>query len=193
MSKSKKQNTVKQSGNAGLTAIFDMDGTLIETDAANNAAYLFAAREAGVVDIAGFYGRITSGVIARCIEGGCRADVDAIVEAKVAAYCKQLWMARLGEAAADLECVLLNRNCFTKVVLLTDSSERRAMETLKHFGMIGCFDEIVCNGGHGDKYANYFRDFDTDPAASVVWENEDGKIQSAIAAGVKAENARKVG
>ena len=35
--------------------------------------------------------------------------------------------------------------------------------------------------------------YDSDPAACVVWENESEKIKSAIAAGVKAENARKVG
>ena len=187
------QNVTMRSGGARLTAIFDMDGTLIETDAANNAAYMVAAREVGVMRIAGFYGRITAGIIAQCIKGGRKTDVDVIVEAKVASYCKQLWMARLGAAAKDLECVLLNRWCFNKVVLLTDSVERRVMETLNHFGMVGCFDEIVCNAGHGDKYRNYFNAYDTDPAASVVWENEEGKIQSAIAAGVKVENTRKVG
>jgi len=186
-------NSTKRFGSVRLTAIFDMDGTLIETDEANNAAYMVAAREAGIMGISGFYGRITADVIAQCISGGRRTDVEAVVEAKVAAYCKQLWMARLGVAAKDLECVLLNRECFSKVVLLTDSTERRAIETLKHFGMTGYFDEIVCNSGRGDKYVNYFSDYDTDPAASVVWENEEGKIQSAIAAGVKVENTRKVG
>jgi FMN phosphatase YigB (HAD superfamily) len=187
------QNATMRSGAARLTAIFDMDGTLIETDAANNAAYMIAARQVGGIRIAGFYGRITAGVFTQSIEGGRKTDVDVIVEAKVAAYCKQLWMARLGAAARDFECVLLNRECFNKVVLLTDSTERRTMETLKYFGMAGYFDEIVCNAGHGDKYMNYFNAYDTDPAASVVWENEEGKIQSALAAGVKVENTRKVG
>jgi len=99
----------------------------------------------------------------------------------------------LGQAADDFRCVLLNRNAFDKVVLLTDSTERRAMETLAHYGLTRQFDEIVCNGGRGDKFANYFGSFDSDPAACVVWENEDGKIRSAIAAGVKMENIRKVG
>lgn len=186
-------NAKLRSAKARLTAIFDMDGTLIETDAANNAAYMVAVRQTGAIGVAGFYGRITAGVIAQCVEGVRKTDVDEIVKVKVASYCKQLWLARLGAAAKDLECVLLNRECFSKVVLLTDSTERRAMETLNHFGMVGCFDEIVCNAGNGDKYMNYFNEFDTDPAASVVWENEEGKIQSAIAAGVKVENTRKVG
>ena len=68
-------------------------------------------------------------------------------------------------------------------------------ERFRTYGMLmlGFFDEIVCNGGQGDKYANYFKNYDSDPAACVVWENESEKIKSAIAAGVKAENARKVG
>ena len=113
------------------------------------------------------------------------------MEGKVAAYCHELWRTRLGPAAYDLRCVMVERSTFDKVVLLTDSSERRAMETLNYHCLAGCFDEIVCNGGKGDKYANYFRELDSDPAACVVWENEEGQIKSAIAAGVKMENIRK--
>ena len=95
----------------------------------------------------------------------------------------------IGHASEDM---LVAGRISDKVVLLSDSSERRVVETLNHFGWKNLFDEIVCNAGKGDKYANYFRDFDSDPAACVVWENEDGQIKSAIAAGVKMENIRKV-
>lgn len=173
-------------------AVFDLDGTLVATDAANTAAYRTAMCGCGV-DVFGVYGRITAGVIRNVLCGAGENVLNAIVDAKVEAYCHELWRTRLGSAADDLRCVLVERTAFDKVVLLTDSSERRAMETLCHHGLAGCFDEIVCNGGRGDKYANYFRNFDSDPAASVVWENEEGKIQSAIAAGVKMENIRKVG
>ena len=171
-------------------AIFDLDGSLVETDAANNAAYRVALAGGGV-QLHGMYGRITASAIREA--GVCRARIDEIIKAKIEAYCHELWRTRLGAAADALKCVLVDRSAFDKIVLLTDSNERRAMETLKYWQMDRCFDEIVCNAGRGDKYANYFKDFDTDPAASVVWENEDGKVQSAIAAGVKAENARKVG
>jgi FMN phosphatase YigB (HAD superfamily) len=119
--------------------------------------------------------------------------MDAVITAKVAEYRRQLVRTRLGLAADALRFVLDNRNAFSEIVLLTDSAERRAYETLRYWSLDGCFDEIVCNAGKGDKYANYFRDFDSDPAACVVWENEDGQIKSAIAAGVKMENIRKVG
>ncbi len=89
-------------------------------------------------------------------------------------------------------CVLVHRSAFDKVVLLTDSSEQRAQETLARFDLARHFDEIVCNGGRGDKFANYFGAFDSDPAACAVWENEEGQIKSAIAAGVKMKNIRKV-
>jgi hypothetical protein len=97
------------------------------------------------------------------------------------------------DVAADaLRFVLNNRNAFSKVVLLTDSVERRAYETLRYWSLNGFFGEIVCNAGQGDKYANYFSSFDSDPAACVVWENENSQIHAAIAAGVKNENIRKV-
>ena len=173
-------------------AVFDLDGTLIETNAANSAAYHAAMRKNGV-DVFGVYGRITASVIRQILCNNDKSDADAIVDAKVSMFCHELWRTRLGPAANDLECVMVERTAFDKVVLLTDSSERRAMETLNYHSLAGCFDEIVCNGGQGNKYANYFNAFDSDPAACVVWENEEGQIKSAIAAGVKMENIRKVG
>ena len=179
-------------GNMSNIAIFDLDGTLIETDAANSAAYRAAMRKNGV-DVFGVYRRITASVIRQILCDNDKSDVDAIVDDKVSMFCHELWRTKLGPAAYDLRCVMVERSAFDKVVLLTDSSERRAMETLNYHCLAGCFDEIVCNGGEGNKYANYFSSFDSDPAACVVWENEEGKILSAIAAGVKMENIRKAG
>ena len=172
-------------------AIFDLDGSLVETDEANSAAYRVVLDKNGVGNIRGLYGRITSSDVRHL---GCGMDcIDSIISAKVAAYCHELWRTRLGPAADDLRCVSINRDVFEKVVCLTDSAEQRAIETLRYWSLDGFFDEIVCNGGSGDKYANYFRSFDSDPAACVVWENEEGQIMSAIAAGVKTDNIRKVG
>lgn len=174
-------------------AIFDMDGTLADTDAANSAAYSVALARVGVRNIFGLVGRVTADVVRAAMGDGTSVVLDDIVKMKVEAYCGELWRASLGPACEDFRCVLLNRSIFDKVVLLSDSSERRVVETLNHFGWKNLFDEIVCNAGKGDKYANYFRDFDSDSAACVVWENEEGQILSAIAAGVKMENIRKVG
>ena len=174
-----------------LTALFDLDGTLVNTDRANSAAYRVALDRNGAGNVLGLYGRITSSNIRNL---GFGTDcVYSIVNAKVAAYCRELWRANLGPASEAFRCVLVRRSMFDKVVLLSDGSERRVMETLNHFGWKNFFDEIVCNGGRGNKYVNYFKGFDSDPAACVVWENEEGQIMSAIAAGVKMENIRKVG
>ena len=172
-------------------AVFDLDGSLVETDEANSAAYERALAGFDVHCVRGLYGRITADMIRGM--GLDYVDVDAIVKVKIDAYCKELWRTRLGSAANALQCVLLNRTAFDKVVLLSQSAERRAMETLRYYGLERYFDEIVCNGGGGDKYTNYFKAFDSDPAACVVWENEEGQVMSAIAAGVKTENIRKVG
>ena len=173
-------------------AVFDLDGTLVDTDAANSEAYRAAMRKYGM-DVFGMYGRITAGLIRQIVGGEAKSVVNTIVDAKISAYCHELWRSQLGAAAMDLDCVLVDRAAFGKVVLLTDSSERRAMETLRHHGLVEYFDEIVCNGGHGDKYANYFSNYDSDPAVCLVWENEERQIKSAIAAGVKMNNIRKVG
>lgn len=172
-------------------AIFDLDGTIINTDEANSAAYEYALAGLGLNGIHGMYGRITSDIIREV--GLDAGGIDAVLKAKIDIYCRELWRSYLGPAAAALQCVLLNRTMVDKVVLLTQSVERRAIETLRYYDLEHCFDEIVCNGNQGNKYVNYFKAFDSDPAACVVWENEEGQIKSAIAAGVKMENIRKVG
>lgn len=172
-------------------AVFDLDGTLVETDAANNAAYLWALTRAGVVGMSGASGRISANMI-RSATRLSVGEMDDIVCTKARAYCRELWRTRLGPAASTLRYVLVNRSAYEKVVLLTDSVERRAMETLTFYGLVDYFDEIVCNGGIGDKYLNYFNSYDADPNVCVVWENEDRKVLAAIAAGVNAENIRKV-
>lgn len=173
-------------------AIFDLDGTLVETDAANGAAYNVALGSFGIDGVAGIYGRITSETV-RTAARLSECDLGNIVNAKIEAYCHELWRTRLGPAADAFRCVLMNRSAFDKVVLLTHSAERRAYETLRYWSMDGFFDEIVCNDGKGDKYMRYFDNYDSNPAACVVWENENKQIVSAIAAGVKMENIRKVG
>lgn len=174
-------------------AIFDLDGTLADTDAANLSAYRVALAQVGVRNMFGLVGRVTADVVRAAMGDAATVAFDDVVRAKVKAYCRELWRASLGPASDAFHCVLVNRSMFDKVVLLSDGNERRVMETLNHFGWKNLFDELVCNGGEGNKYANYFRGFDSDPAACVVWENEDGQIKSAIAAGVKMENIRKVG
>lgn len=171
-------------------AIFDLDGTLVDTDAANAAAYDVALQRFGFAGIAGMYGRVSSNIVRKAAK--LRDDeMDAVIRAKVDVYRRELGLTRLAPAADALRFVLDNRNVFNKVVLLTDSTERRAYETLQHWSLDGCFDEIVCNGGCGDKYANYFKAFDSDPAACVVWENENSQIHAAIAAGVKKKTSER--
>lgn len=180
---------------ARKVAVFDLDGTLVETDAANSAAYRTALRIYGRGEFANVRGRMTSRVVRAMLGEVSASEMDEIVQTKVAAYSRELGRTRFGPAASALRHVLRDRAAFGKVVLLTDSAERRARETLRFYGLDTCFDEIVCNAGAGDKYANYFKNYDTDPAACVAWENEWVMAGAAIAVGICPENIniRKVG
>ncbi|MBO4288118.1 MAG: HAD family hydrolase [Kiritimatiellae bacterium] len=173
--------------------MFDLDGTLAMTDSANSAAYRVALRRTGIQGLPRLAGRMTADSIRRALPEMPSAWIDEVMRRKANAYCGELWRLRPGPAVEAFRRVLAKRSQFDKVVLLSDGNERRVMETLRYYGWDRHFDEIVCNGGRGNKYANYFKAFDSDPAACVVWENEDGQVHSAIAAGVKLENIRKVG
>ncbi len=173
-------------------AIFDLDGTLVETDAANSASYRAALSAVTAKTLPKSCGRLTSHVV-RVVLDLADDELRAVVQAKTRAYAHELWRTRLGPAAQALRAVLAHRETFRKIVLLTESTTRRAHETLAYWGLLRHFDEIVCNGGRGDKYVNYFGSCDSDPAACAVWENETGKVASALASGVMMENIRKVG
>ena len=75
-------------------AVFDLDGTLVETDAANSAAYRAALRERGCGMVSGLYGRITAGAIRAGIVGISDVEMNEVVRAKVDAYCHELWRTR---------------------------------------------------------------------------------------------------
>lgn len=172
--------------------LFDLDGTLVETDAANTAAYRDAFRLHGLAGLPVRGGRVTRS----CLRTGCPAlaeeDLRALVAAKRSAYAGRLALTRLGPAAGALRRVLARRDAFAKVVLLTESDARRAYETLVFHGLADCFDEVACNGGRGDKYHNYLARHDVDPAACLAYENETKKVLSALSAGIRIENIKKV-
>lgn len=172
--------------------LFDLDGTLVETDAANTAAYRAALAAWGQVLRVPASVRVTGGMVRAALPSLTAEDLRVLSSAKAAAYARGLDLTRLGPACGDLRRVLRNRDRFARIVLLTESNARRAWETLRHHGLAGCFDEVVCNGGHGDKYANYFATHAVDPADCFAWENESGKVQSAQGAGIDIEHIRKV-
>ena len=172
--------------------LFDLDGTLVETDAANTAAYGAALAAWGQVLRVPAGVRVTGGMVRAVLPSLTAEDLRVLSSAKAAAYARGLDLTRLGPACGDLRRVLRNRDRFARIVLLTESNARRAWETLRHHGLAGCFDEVVCNGGHGDKYANYFATHAVDPADCFAWENESGKVQSAQGAGIDIEHIRKV-
>ena len=171
--------------------LFDLDGTLVETDAANTAAYRDAFRlhgRAGQVLRVPAGVRVTGGMVRAALPSLTAEDLRVLSSAKAAAYARGLDLTRLGPACGDLRRVLRNRDRFARIVLLTESNARRAWETLRHHGLAGCFDGVVCYGGHGDKYANYFATHAVDPADCFAWENESGKVQSAQRAGIDIEH-----
>lgn len=172
--------------------LFDLDGTLVETDAANTAAYRAALAAWGQVLRVPAGVRVTGGMVRAALPSLTAEDLRVLSSAKAAAYARGLDLTRLGPACGDLRRVLRNRDRFARIVLLTESNARRAWETLRHHGLAGCFDEVVCNGGHGDKYANYFATHAVDSADCFAWENESGKVQSAQRAGIDIEHIRKV-
>jgi len=67
-------------------AVFDLDGTLVETDAANNAAYRVVLERVGRLGVSGLYGRISAKVV-RSTMGLSDGEMSEVVRKKVDDYC----------------------------------------------------------------------------------------------------------
>ena len=174
------------------TAIFDMDGTLLETDLATNLAYLDALRALGLSDGArrSCRRRIAKSDIRRLASD--EATLAEVARLKRRAYARHLGQIALGPATGALRFALANHQRFSKIVLLSDGEQDRVIQSLRHNHLDHCFDEIVCNAGQGDKYANYFASHDTCPETTLLWENETRQIRAALAAGILTHHIQKV-
>lgn len=179
-------------GTQRYTAIFDMDGTLLETDLATNLAYLDALRALGLPagGLRSCRRRIAKSDIRRLVSD--EATLAEVARLKRRAYARHLGQITLGPAAVALRFVLANRQRFGKIVLLSDGEQDRVLQSLKHHNLDHCFDEIVCNAGQGDKYANYFACHDTCPETTLLWENETRQIRAARRAGIHTRHIQKV-
>lgn len=65
-------------------AIFDLDGSLVETDEVKSAAYECALSGFDVHGVRGLKGRITAGMVREM--GLCRVDIDTVIKVKGGIY-----------------------------------------------------------------------------------------------------------
>jgi beta-phosphoglucomutase-like phosphatase (HAD superfamily) len=80
-----------------------------------------------------------------------------------------------------------------EIVLVTRCREKRAIETLQHHNLLGCFSRLICWEALSEcelsnKYLSAFTLLNTNSLECIVYENDINDINSALLAGVPRKN-----
>ena len=167
--------------------IFDMDGTLVNSDIANFNAYSEALSP--TINLAQRYiaGRITRASLSEL--GVSRTMQCSIVSKKREVYSKYL----KDTIKMPLACKILEIVSKTNMTILaTQSEKQRAIDTLQYHGLHDKFTHSVFREDlqeeQQNKYAHVVQKYNLNPQDIFVFEDNEIEIANALTAGIPQKN-----
>lgn len=169
--------------------VFDLDGTLIDSDIANFLSYKAAAvhvlshpvdelnRHVGI--------RITREVLAEAIPHICDEQLTRIVTQKEQIYSQYLSRTILNIQLADIIKHLKSK----EIILATNSHRSRAEMLLQHHGLSDKFSRKIFRNTEDprDKYMRLIPELLKEEKSILLFENDTKDIESAIACGIESD------
>lgn len=168
--------------------LFDMDGTLIHTDNANNIAYKLAIRDVlGEIpdDLFNNIYRIRQVDVRNAIKNISEEQFNQIVTYKNEYYKKNLSATYLIDNVVDL---LKLHHKTHKCILVSDACCDRVMQTLEYFNLKNKFYGIITKEDcidNKNKFTSAISKFKLDPDELWVFEDEQENIDKALKLNVK--------
>ena len=167
--------------------IFDMDGTLVNSDIANFNAYSEALSP--TINLAQRYiaGRITRASLSEL--GVSRTMQCSIVSKKREVYSKYL----KDTIKMPLACKILEIVSKTNMTILaTQSEKQRAIDTLHYHNLLANFTHSVFREDlqeeQQNKYAHVVQKYNLNPQDIFVFEDNEIEIANALTAGIPQKN-----
>lgn len=167
------------------TLMFDMDGTLIESDSCNTKAYKKA-----VANVLGEFFverldvvRIDRKVLREKLPWISGEQFEHIVTLKEQYYMELITEVTIVPAIMAILERFLKTN---KIILITNAHCQRTMQTLCHLDLTDKFDGIITNdiSNGKDKFTRALKYFNLNPQKVWVFENDEVQANIAVAAGI---------
>jgi beta-phosphoglucomutase len=173
--------------------LFDMDGTLIDTDFANFLSYKNAIQSVITLNKDIQYNpneRFNRSALKSAYPNLTEIESDQIIKQKEENYKEHLTQTKLNKSVAD---ILIKYYKTNKTVLVTNCREDRALMTLKHHNLIDKFSNIFFkqisdNENRINKYKNVILSLSLSPQRIIIFENEKQEIEDAVLAGIPINN-----
>jgi beta-phosphoglucomutase-like phosphatase (HAD superfamily) len=176
--------------NANSILLFDLDGTLVETDKANNLAYLMAIKE--IMGLHFNFGvnsifRITREKLSYLLPQASKEELNKIISLKEKYFSKFLNCTRLN---VELYEVLKRFKDQNRLILITRSKRERALRVLKYHGLLDYFKSAICQFQDPSlewksKIPELLKNEDFNLQDLFLFENEEAERLDAIKSGLK--------
>ena len=178
---------------AELVFLFDLDGTLVDTNLSNFLAYKKAIQSVikSDPDLAYFpEKRFCRSNLINVVPNLTEVEYEMIIQEKEAYFCHFLHETNLIKKNFD---ILSKYSKTNMTILVTNCRKNRALATLNHFGITEKFSnfffrEFSENGNKINKFQNAISRLGIPPDNVIAFENEELEITDAIHAGIKYIN-----
>jgi len=171
--------------------IFDLDGTIVNTDKANFLAYKEAVREIEKKDLSSLYSkneRFTRNKLKEILPMLNTQEYNEIVKIKNAVYHKYLQKSSINTSILK---IINNFSKTNKIILATNSHKERADLVLKHNNLVDIFDYKFYKNDYNkenNKFKYILEYLKINPNLTIVFENESSEIKLAKLAGIPDKN-----
>ena len=183
--------------NKETVLLFDLDGTLVDTDFANFISYKDAIQSVIKNEKEIQYNaneRFNRAVLKKLIPNLSEENLEKIIQQKERNYNENINQTKLNKFVTN---ILAKYSKTNKTVLVTNCRKDRAILTLEHHNLTDKFSHILYrqisdNENHINKYKNAIKSLSLSAQTIIVFENEKAEINDAIIAGIPTNNIFKL-
>lgn len=181
----------KQKINSTSILVFDLDGTLVNSDHANFLSYKEAIWQILRLDLNSLYDpseRFTRKMLKTIIPTLNSNDYEKIIDLKNNLYEKYLHHTTQNDFIIEM---LRKYSKTNKTILLTNSHQERAIKILEYHELMDFFDYKFykeTKGAEINKFHYVLTYLKISPESVIIFENEEIEVDMAMLSGIPSEN-----